>query len=185
MPSKWMQSFVKVFVCLLSCLPLTCDIKVSCRLLLQDESKLANLAPVFEKEGYIVEKSQSYLWKIFHKTDSEEISTTVFSHRYPFCDIFLMKEEGGRIVIRDKTGQNTWKQEYYFPYQIENISPQQFGDYQLPCPGGAEEYLVQNYGEEWGEVGSTQVLCHRSVGKMQSVEFTIENTMFQPARPFY
>ena len=96
-----------------------------------------------------------------------------------------MKNEDDRIVIRDKTGQNTWKYEYYFPYQIENISPKQFGDFQLPCPAYAEEYLEQNYGEDWGKVGSTQVLCHKTVGKMQAVDFQIQDGMFQPATPFY
>ena len=96
-----------------------------------------------------------------------------------------MKYEDDRIVIRDKAGQNTWRQEYYFPYQIENIHQKNFGDFQLNCPDYAEEYLEQNYGEDWAVVGSTQVLCHKTVGKMQPMDFNIQEGMFQPATPFH
>ena len=146
---------------------------------------MESLAPVFAAKGYRIERSQTYLWKIYHETDSEEVSNKVFSHRYPFCDVFVMKKDGEKIVIRDKAGQNTWKQEYYYDYQIENISTKQFGDFQLNCPDYAEEYLEQNYGEDWAEVGSTQVLCHKSIGKMQSMDFPISGSLFQPAVPFY
>ena len=88
-------------------------------------------------------------------------------------------------MIRDKSGQNTWRNEYYFDFQVENISPKQFGDFQLNCPAYAEEYLEQNYGADWAVVGSTQDLCHKTVGKMQAMDFHIKGSMFQPARPFY
>ena len=96
-----------------------------------------------------------------------------------------MKKQDGRIVIRDKMGQNTWRNEYYYPDQVENSFPRKFGDFELNCPASAEDYLEQNYGEDWAHVGSTQVLCHKTVGPRLAEEFTLDKNMFLPALPFY
>ena len=150
----------------------------------QDEELFCSLATVFAEHGCALEKSNSYVWKIFHQTDSEEIEDRVVNYRYPFCDVFVMKWQKNKYVLRDKAGQSTWSNEFYTREQINNIEFRLFGDYSLPCPGNPEDYLARTYGESWHTRGATHFLNHRSIDFMQSTAFTIEESMYQPAKPF-
>ena len=76
-------------------------------------------------------------------------------YRYPFCDVFIMKERkkryfynpchhfhtGPRYVLCDKAGQATWPQESYSRSQVDQRTWRHFGDTRLPCPRDPEEYL--------------------------------------------
>ena len=86
---------------------------------LQDENQLESLGPVLAGLGYTLQPAQPYSWKIFHSSDSDEISNDFYTHRYPFCDVFVMREVRGRYVLRDKTGQNAWPSEYYSKLQVD------------------------------------------------------------------
>ena len=131
-----------------------------------------------------MEKSNSYAWKIFHRTESDEIEERVVNYRYPFCDVFVMKWQKNKYVIKDKAGQNAWRNEFYSNEQIKNIEYRQFGDYQLPCPGSPEDYLARTYGDTWYTIGATHFLNHKSVDIMQSTAFQIDECMYKPAQPF-
>ena len=85
---------------------------------MQDESLLESLVPVLADLGYTLQPAQPYSWKIFHSWDSEEIKNAAYTHRYPFCDVFVMRELRGRYVLKDKTGQNAWPNEYYTKDQV-------------------------------------------------------------------
>ena len=89
---------------------------------LQDETTFEGLTPIFSELGYRVQRSQPYAWKIFSETESDEIPNEFYTHRYPFCDIFVMRKVKGRFVLRDKTGQNAWPNEFYTESQVENIA---------------------------------------------------------------
>lgn len=150
----------------------------------RDEHFFENLNSNFASAGYIIQRAQPYSWKIFHATDSDEIPNVFYTHRYPFCDVFVMKKKKDRFVLKDKTGQNAWPNEYYTLSQVENISQRQFGDFELSCPGSAEEYLDRTYGENWASVGVTHFFCHKSAGLLRPTDFQIEGSMYQPALPF-
>ena len=79
----------------------------------QDEELFCSLATVFAELGCALEKSNSYVWKIFHQTDSEEIEDKVVNYRYPFCDVFVMKWQKNKYVRRDRAGQSIWSNEFY------------------------------------------------------------------------
>ena len=152
---------------------------------LQDENDFENLSSTFSSVGYTIQKAQAYSWKIFHATESDEITNAFYTHRYPFCDVFVMKKQKDRFVLKDKSGQNAWPNEYYSSSQLENITPRRFGDFELNCPGSAKEYLDRTYGEDWATVGVTHFFCHKSGGLLRSTDFEIEGGMFQPALPFF
>ena len=145
---------------------------------------MEELIPTFASSGYTIQRSQPYAWKIFHTTDSDVIKNEYYTHRYPFCDVFVMKLSKGKIVLRDKCGRNAWPNEYYLPSQIENISERQYGDYSLCCISEPELYLSRTYGDTWPSVGATHFFCHKSAGLLRSSIFDIEPEQFKPALPF-
>lgn len=151
---------------------------------LKDETQFEGLTPIFSELGYRVQRSQPYAWKIFSETDSDEIPNEFYTHRYPFCDIFVMRKVKGRYVLRDKTGQNAWPNEYYTESQVENVAERQFGDLSLCCPGEPEEYLERTYGAAWPTVGATHFFCHKSAGLFRQTVFDIDPEHFRPALPF-
>lgn len=155
-------------------------------LLEEDEALLESLQSKFSEAGYRLERGQSYLWKIFHETDSDEVTCSAFSHRFPFCDVFLMaRRQDGIVTIRDQTGRNAWPQEFYTPAQLKGVTLRQFGDFLLPCPGDPEEYLDREYGPSWPDTGLTHFFCHRSAGLMRADEFELTSGQMLPATPFF
>ena len=151
---------------------------------MKDEEVFESLTPIFADLGYRVQRSQPYAWKIFSEKDSDEIPNEFYTHRYPFCDIFVMRKVKGRFVLRDKTGQNAWPNEFYTETQVENITNRQFGDFNICCPGEPEEYLERTYGAAWSRVGATHFFCHKSAGLFRQTVFDIEPEHFRPALPF-
>ena len=67
--------------------------------LLQDEDKLFGLSKEFEAEGLVIQRSQPYALKIFDKTDSEPVKHDGYTHRFPFCDVFVMQVWHVIIII--------------------------------------------------------------------------------------
>ena len=146
---------------------------------------LESLTKTFHSVGYTLQRAQPYSWKIFHSTESDKIENEFYKHRYPFCDVFVMRKVKGRFVLKDKTGQNAWPQEYYTDDQIINRTERQFGDYTLCCPSQPEEYLTRTYGDSWAHVGATHFFNHKSAGLLRQVVFDIEADQLKPAVPFF
>ena len=42
----------------------------------------------------------------------------ITNHRFPFCDVFVMREKKGIWELRDKQGRNTWSEEKYTTAQV-------------------------------------------------------------------
>jgi len=150
----------------------------------EDEPLLKNVGDMLEANGLCLVKNQSYSWRIFHQWDSEPISSALLGkgHRFPFCDIFVMRLHRGVWEVRDEEGRNAWPDETYSVEQVDLAEPRLFGDYLLPCPHQPEEYLDRNYGAKWSVQGATQWLSHDTGGLFQPSCFSIEN--FSPAKPF-
>ena len=96
---------------------------------------------MLEEGGYKLVQSSPYLWKIFHLTESSVVEGRNVSYRYPFCDVFLMKRRGARLVVGDRAGESAWPEEWYSVEQIEDLSWEPFGDFSLPCPASPHLYL--------------------------------------------
>jgi hypothetical protein len=107
--------------------------------------------------------------------------------RYPFCDVFVMREyRGGIIAICHKTGRNAWPNEFYTRDQLAQAQWRLFGrtGLELRCPGDPEAYLDRTYGPSWPRVGATHFFDHRSAGCVISTRFELEDAMLKPAAPF-
>ena len=59
----------------------------------EDLEKFIKLTPKFEAAGCSIVQSNSYVWKVFHKKNSSEISGKCVDYRYPFCDVFIMTKK--------------------------------------------------------------------------------------------
>jgi len=150
----------------------------------QDENKLVDLSSELEKAGLSLKRSQPYAWKIYNLVDSVPVNNLNCSHRYPFCDIFVMRKARDWFELSDRSGRNAWPQERYSTDQVACTELRQFGNYLLRCPASPEAYLDQTYGGNWRDVGSTHFFDHRSGGNLRSTQFDITRDMFIPALPF-
>jgi len=150
----------------------------------QDEPLLEDIGDHLAAEHLCLVKNQSYSWRIFHCWESEPIKSALLGddHRFPFCDVFVMRLRRGVWEVRDEEGRNAWPDETYSCQQVNLVEPRLFGDYLLPCPHNPEEYLDRNYGKKWAVQGATQWLSHDTGGLFQPSSFAIEN--FSPAQPF-
>lgn len=150
----------------------------------QDEPLLENIGGKMEAEHLCLVKNQSYSWRIFHQWDSEPIKSALLGkgHRFPFCDVFVMRPRRGTWEVRDEEGRNAWPDESYSCQQVDLLEMRLFGDFHLPCPNNPEEYLERNYGKNWSVEGATQWLAHDTGGLFQPTSFAIQN--FSPAKPF-
>jgi hypothetical protein len=106
-------------------------------------------------------------------------------YRFPFCDVFVMREyRNGTVALCHKSGRNAWPSEYYTGEQLAHAQYRPFGHLQLRCPGQPEDYLDRTYGPSWPSVGATHFFDHRSAGCVISTRFQIEDSMRKPALPF-
>jgi len=152
-------------------------------ILQEDEKKLTEFGSAFEQAGLVIQRSQPYAWKIFSATDSVPIDNPFYTHRFPFCDVFVMVKKCGRYQLCDKTGRNAWPDEVYTVEQVRHIEFRLFGNVLLPCPGQPEEYLTNTYGSGWGKVGKTHFFDHKNGGLVRPDTFDMEPDMFLPAMP--
>jgi len=152
-------------------------------ILQKDERKLTELSSVFDEEGLCVQRTQPYAWKIFSRHDSVPINNSNYTHRFPFCDVFVMSKQAGRYMLCDKTGRNAWPDEVYTVEQINGVEKRAFGNVLLPCPGRPTDYLTGTYGPGWNKVGKTHFFNHRTGGLLRTDTFEIEPDMFLPALP--
>jgi len=148
----------------------------------QEEGQLKGLTKRLEEVGCCLQPAQSYSWKIFHRTESDEIPGGNFQHRFPFCDVFVMREKKGLWELRDKEGRNTWPDEKYTTAQVSGRVKRQFGDFSLFCPAEPEEYLDRTYGPSWPHTGKTHFFNHGTGGL--TIPTTFELATHQPAQPF-
>ena len=144
---------------------------------------MISLIPVFCAEGYTLQRSLSYSWKLFPSTDSDPVENSNYSHRYPFTDIFIMTRRSSVCHIRDKAGRNAWPNESYPLEDVLSPLHRHYGDLALACHHNPHNYLDRNY-PGWRETGATHFFNHKSAGCLQSCRFELEQEVLQPARPF-
>ena len=115
---------------------------------------------------------------MFHASESDEIPGDFCSHRYPFCDVFVMREVRCQFVLRSS--------EVYSRAQVAGRQRRQFGpaDLQLICPAQPELYLAATYGPGWASVGATHFFCHKSAGLLRQETWQLEAGQLGPALPF-
>ncbi len=145
--------------------------------------KLTNVRKLLTTDGFEMIETPCVGYRIFHISDSEMIAT---NHRYPFCDVFVMKPSGrGMCHIADGCGRTLWPAEVYPISDTRAIEQKPYGDLVLNCPGNAESYLDRTYGAEWHVVGVTHSYDHVSKSHVKPVKFDLTNHLLQPAKPVF
>jgi len=150
-------------------------------ILSQDAGKLKLLGTELEGAGCGIVQSNSYLWKIFHLTDSEEVRGRRVQYRYPAADLFIMNRHRGGYQLADKAGRAAWPAEQYTVEQVAGLEYRQFGPHFLPCPASPEIYLDRMYGSDWREVGRTGETDHAGDAFLQPVAFPLTPHLSRPA----
>lgn len=150
----------------------------------EDENNLQNLQSIFESKGYRMCEAQLFGYRIFHESESEHMRSEFLNHRYPFCDVFVMKKSRNKCYIATASGRTLWPKEYYYVKDTEKLEQKPFGDFFLNCPANAEEYLNRYYGLEWFSVGATHNYDHITRQYVNSVKFKLKQCHYQPAKPF-
>ncbi|XP_028400190.1 uncharacterized protein LOC114523462 [Dendronephthya gigantea] len=151
----------------------------------KDEGKITCLKRFLNDNGCELIEVPIFGYRVFHKFDSESLPGEYHNHRYPFCDIFVMKRQRQLIsVIANGCGRSLWPEEYYYNKDIDNIQPKLFGDIFLNCPANADEYLERTYGESWYTEGSTHSYDHASKQSVKPVKFKMQPEHYEPARPY-
>ena len=150
-----------------------------------DEHKLTSEAKrLLDDKGFEVTEAPSFGHRVFHKTDSDRLPDCHL-HRYPFCDIFVMKTCGGdKCCIENRCGRTLWPNEVYNTKDTKKTERRPFGDLLLNCPANSEDYLSRNYGEEWRTEGATQSYDHTTRSMVKPVRFLLGPEHYQPAKPF-
>lgn len=123
-------------------------------------------------------------YRVFHKTESEKLPSEYQKHRYPFCDIFVMKRKHNITWVAKGSGRTRWPEEYYHNKDIDNMESKLFGDVYLNCTANAEEYLERNYGEHWYTQGATHNYDHIKQEFVNSVKFKLKPEHYEPAKPY-
>ena len=151
----------------------------------KDEGKLNGcLRQVLSDKGCEIIEAPVFGYRIFHRFDSESLPGKYQKHRYPFCDIFVMKKKARTCSIANGCGRAMWPEEYYCDRDIENMQPRLFGNAYLNCPENFEGYLSRTYGEDWQSEGATHNYDHIHQEFVNSVRFKLLKEHYQPARPF-
>ena len=158
------------------------DDDVDLCILQQQEDKFVANKDRFEALGLRITESNTFGFRIFHESESAPLDEGL-DHRYPFCDIFLMHQQGKKFVLSRRIARTLWPNESYNIKDIlERSENVKFGDFYLRCPGNAERYLTKTYGQNWMTVGETQNYDHRTKERLQSRQFIIDT--MEPAKPF-
>ena len=124
-------------------------------------------------------------FRIFHTTDSAAMPCQV-EHRYPFADLFLMRQRGHDRVWRleAKSAECLWGAEcHYTPKEVEDSTRMRFGSdaLRLPVPSNSHEFLERAFGPKWATEGATHVYDHIARVPKKPVRFELSEEQLKPA----
>ena len=157
----------------------------------EDKAKLDKLERLLNDRGYQLMECAVVGYTIFHESESEKVSEHAVSyHRYPFCDVWVMAQDGDRRSSDSRSDKKrmvsdrSFPEEYYNHQDTVQTERRAFGDLFLNCPANSEEYLTRNYGKNYLTEGMTPHWDHINKCDLKPVRFKLEKEHYQPARPF-
>jgi len=65
--------------------------------------------------------------------------------KFPFIDLFIMIQDGNKILLKNKLALQHWPDEYYFLDDLYPLRLYDFEDYQIYGPNNTEVYLNRSY----------------------------------------
>lgn len=102
----------------------------------KDEGKIAHcFKRLLNDNGCVLVEQPTFGYRVYHKTDSDNLPGEFINHRYPFCDLFVMKRRARVCVISSACGRTLWPEEYYHNKDIDHMVERLFGDILLNWSG--------------------------------------------------
>lgn len=151
----------------------------------RDEVKLNDsLKMILLENDCEIMEVPTFGYRVFHRFESESLQTRQSKHRYPFCDIFVMKRKAYVSYIAAGAGRVLWPEEYYYNKDLDKMEKRLFGEIYLNCPANAQEYLRRTYGDSWFNEGATHNYDHVTQQYVKNVKFKLRSEHYQPAKPF-
>ena len=151
----------------------------------KDETKITgSFKLMLSENGCEITEVPTFGYRVYHRSDSDKLPNEYHQHRYPFCDIFIMKRKAMISHIAAGSGRSLWPEEYYQNKDLDKMEKRLFGDIELNCPANADEYLRRTYGENWFTEGATHNYDHVTQQYVNSVKFRLQANHYEPAQPF-
>src|ERR1700733_2597519 len=135
----------------------------------KDIGTIISLRPDLKKMGYEIFVHRDYL-KIYlingHSISREEGG--VYPWKYPFVDLFPMKQYGDKVTYASERLCNGFANEWFYYADISSLLFVAFGSLQVPIPGHASDYLERAYGQDVWNVAyadynhAEEKKCHKT-----------------------
>jgi len=132
--------------------------------------KFLSLENEFKKNGYGLEKI-SLCYKLFPLNG---INIEGKKYKYPFTDVFFIKDFGDHYHYSNTNARNNWKNGYYTKAQFENIKHYKFGNLELPGISEPISYFNRLYGSDWNTVGKISY-DHKNDRNIKALSFKLED----------
>jgi len=108
-------------------------------------------------------------YKIFDK-NGKDIKNNNF--KYPFIDLFVMKKENDKIILKNKIAQEQWPNEFYYINELYPLKLYEFEDYQIYGPQNTINYLDRSF-DGW-RIKGNKTYDHIQHINVNKIEFPIE-----------
>jgi|SRR6185503_9659057 len=119
----------------------------------KDIGTIISLRSDIKKMGYEIFVNRDYL-KIY-LIDGQSISKEeggVYPWKYPFIDLFPMKQYGDKVIYASERLCNGFANEWFNFTDVSSLVLIAFGSLQVPIPNNASEYLERVYGQDVWDV---------------------------------
>lgn len=101
--------------------------------------------------------------------------------KWPFIDIFYIKEEGNKLVLADKLQYDLWTDSYFLKENVFPLKKVIFGDFYVWCINKPIKFLDRNY-PKWNEITYLQ-WYHKEERMHENKRELILTTQGIPATP--
>lgn len=133
-------------------------------------NKFLSLKDEFRKNGYGMVKI-SLCYKLY-PLNGKSIKGKIY--KYPFVDVFFIKDYGKYYHYSNKNALKTWPKAYYTHDQFNKIRYYKFGNLRLPSISKPISHLNILYGPNWNK--EVQIWYdHRNDKNIKSLTFKLED----------
>ena len=150
---------------------------------INNEEKLLQLKPLFEKLDYVLLKSKHDIYKIF-PVDGKPVKKNDF--KFPYIDIFLRERELGNYYYLKNNKKTTFhgkrdgqplfiKEEELFPLK-EYI----FGQLTVKGPHNPYPFIIALYGKQWHDIA---YVWSDHIKKKKNIQIQLTDKDRTPAQP--
>lgn len=128
-------------------------------------------------------KGRSALYKAASKTyNKNNKSAQYLPFKYPFIDIFLAKEENGKIIYTKDKDQWWVKDCWHKKEDFFNLKEYPFGELSIYGPKNPKKYFDDCYGSNWNNY-AYRFFDHKEEKTLEKKKFKLKKSNRVPAQP--